>query len=241
MIKISGYNIVKEFTPEIAANKLVKQLEKNVKKCKDENGSCILAISGGSSILKIYDALKELNAIQSTFWENVYILWVDERHVPHTSKDSNYGSAYRYYWKDVKYAELIPVLYDPNLKSSVDYYRSRIAELPLMERGIDITLLGMGNDAHTASLFPHSKALKQNKELIVSAKLKNLHQDRITMSFRLLNKSNEIFLYAYGVEKGNALKQALQSGDLNKYPILGIEKSKVVIFTDDLFFKELES
>jgi 6-phosphogluconolactonase len=235
---MKGYRIHNADTPDDAASLLVNRVLSETKKKIKENGRAVWAVSGGGSILKFYDALKKNSGFNSSVREQIIVLWVDERHVQHEHESSNFGNAYRYFWHEIGAAELVSVPYQDNPENSVREYRILLEKQGIIDRGVDVMILGMGEDAHTASLFPMDQAL-ESREPIIYANPKITEYPRITLSFPFINRAENLFLYAYGEKKGTILNHAIQDGDLKKYPILNVKRQKLELFSDRAFLTSL--
>lgn len=213
-----------------AAQSLTDQLLKQTKRTIQTKNKCVWAVSGGGSILKIYDSLYNRKEEFLELEENIIVLWVDERHVPHSNQHSNFGTAISYFWNNFERAELIPVPYYKDLQQSIDQYKQKFMDFKIDVGGIDITILGMGEDGHTASLFPNSEALRERQKLVTGIENSNLKHNRTTLTYPLINSSNHIFLFFYGKKKEETWTKALQSGDKNRYPILGISPENLEVY-----------
>jgi 6-phosphogluconolactonase len=179
-----------------------------------------IVAAGGSTPRVLYELLKN----KDWDWSKVHVFWGDERYVPVTDPQSNEGMT-RQAWLDhvaIPAANIhgIPTnMDDPSVSAS--QYEQHIQSFFGIESGIfpqfDLVLLGMGDDGHTASLFPHTPAIKVNDRLVtVGAKD---GQPRITMTVPLINKAKEIIFMIEGIAKAKALKAVLApSGDSNQYP-----------------------
>ena len=127
-----------------------------------ERGQFTIALSGGSTPKPLYEAI----ANQKLPWDKIHVFWGDERYVPADHPDSNELMARRAWLDQVALPKAnihaIPTLsanpevdaakYNQHLQT---FFNSASGEFP----ALDVVLLGMGDDAHTASLFPHTKAL----------------------------------------------------------------------------------
>ncbi len=107
---------------------------------------------------------------------------------------------------------------------------------------LDLNLLGMGEDGHTASLFPGTPALREKKRLIVAVSAKGIPEKRITFTFPLINHSRNIFFVIAGASKAQVLKRVLSSERTN--PLLPIQKvhakkGKMTWFLDQSAASEL--
>lgn len=233
-LKNSGYNHFHLFdTPDEAAFALTSKIIAQTRLTINKKGSCVWGISGGSTILKLYDALLTYEDPIKEFGEKLMVFWVDERSVPHTHKNSNFGNAYEYFWKKFKKVQLIPVPYRENVEASRQEYDEILSKNGIKKGDVDITILGMGVDGHTASLFPKNSVLEEQKEKIIAVKDPSVDQPRISMSFSFINSSASIYLVFFGKEKANTFRKALLSGTINNYPILGIDPNKLEVYTDN--------
>jgi 6-phosphogluconolactonase len=179
-----------------------------------------ICCSGGSTPKRLYEVLAE-PAMQSRFpWQRVHWFWGDERFVPHDHPDSNYRMVYDALFTRVAVADAcihaIPTavasprqaaaMYEATLK---DFYGAdTIAPArPLF----DVTLLGIGEDGHTASLFPGHPALEEDHDwavAVVGAK----SEARITLTYPVLDSSRDAAFLVTGESKRGIVARA-QSGD----------------------------
>ena len=163
-----------------------------------------IAISGGQSPLPVYDKLKEFDLI----WNKMNFFLVDERCVPNTDKQSNFGNLNNNFFKNIT-SKSFPIIKEGlTLREMATEYERKIKHYLKKENGIpqfDLIILGMGLDGHTASLFPKTKALKNNKNLVVVNNVPQLKTKRITMTYPLLLNSNKIILIAKGEKKKELL------------------------------------
>lgn len=225
-------------SPEEAAVSLSADLLKNTNETIQEKGRCVWALPGGSSILKIYDALAGQPDPGPDFWSRLIVCWVDERHVSHEHEESNFGNAYRYFWKKIEGPDLVSVPWHTRLELSVKEYQGKLSDHGIEEgRDIDILLLGMGTDCHIASLFPNSEPLHIQNSNIAAQALKKGGINRITMTYPMINNSRKLKLFAYGSEKGAALREAFRNKDKENYPVLGINFNNCMFYADELFYK----
>ncbi|MCY7368007.1 MAG: 6-phosphogluconolactonase [Chamaesiphon sp.] len=189
-----------------------------------ERQSCSIALSGGSTPQPLYAAL----ALADLPWDRIHIFWGDERYVPASDPDSNYGMARRV-WLDlvpIPSANVHPMptdLSQPQLAAS-EYDRQITAHFGLEPGSIpvfDIILLGMGDDGHTASLFPHTAALSVVDQLVTVGD-KDGHP-RLTFTFPLINQARSTIFLVSGASKQPALAAVFApAGDITAYPSRGI-------------------
>lgn len=179
-----------------------------------------IVAAGGSTPRVLY----ELLASKQWDWSKVHIFWGDERYVPVTDPQSNEGMT-RQVWLDridipATNIHAIPTnVEDPAIAAA--QYEQHIQEFFGVSAGeipqFDLILLGMGDDGHTASLFPHTPALKVRDRLVTVGEKDG--QPRITFTVPLINQAKEIIFMIEGAAKAKALKAVLaSSGDVNQYP-----------------------
>ncbi len=185
-----------------------------------ERQSCSIALAGGSTPQPLYAAL----ATTDLPWDQIQIFWGDERYVPATHADSNYGMTKRI-WLDlvpIPAANVHPMptdLASPQL--AADHYDRLIhANFGLKDGSIpvfDIVLLGMGDDGHTASLFPHTAALAVVDRLVTVGDKDG--QPRLTFTFPLINHARSVIFLVSGASKQTALAEVFApTGDPTAYP-----------------------
>jgi 6-phosphogluconolactonase len=179
-----------------------------------------IVAAGGSTPRVLY----ELLAKKDWDWSKVHVFWGDERYVPVTDPLSNEGMTRQAWLNHVSIPEsnihAVPTSADDPAIAAVAY-EQHIQEFFGVAEGeipqFDLILLGMGDDGHTASLFPHTKALKVNDRLVTVGEKDG--QPRITMTVPLINQAKEIMFMIEGVAKAKALKAVLApKGDVNQYP-----------------------
>lgn len=173
-----------------------------------ERGRFTIALSGGSTPKPLYEAI----ANQKLPWDKIHVFWGDERYVPADHPDSNELMARRAWLDrvDIPAANIhaIPTLEaDPAVAAAKyerhlqNFFNSASGEFP----ALDVVLLGMGDDAHTASLFPHTEALKVSDRLItVGNKDSSI---RITLTYPFINSARSVIFVVAGANKRPALAQ----------------------------------
>lgn len=173
-----------------------------------ERGQFTIALSGGSTPKPLYEAM----SVQKLPWDKIHVFWGDERYVPPDHPDSNELMARRAWLDQVAIPganiHAIPTLsahpavdaakYNQHLQT---FFNSVSGEFP----ALDVVLLGMGDDAHTASLFPHTEALNVCDRLItVGNKGDSL---RITFTYPLIKAARSVIFMVAGANKRPALAQ----------------------------------
>ena len=184
-----------------------------------------IALSGGSTPKTLYEALSS----QDLPWSKIHIFWGDERYVPSTHPDSNQLMVGQAWLNKVEIpAENIHPMntsgQDPNQDASK--YEAQLQQFFQTKPGtfpaFDLILLGMGDDGHTASLFPHTEALKVHDRLIAVGNKDG--QPRLTFTIPLINQAKCVMFLVAGANKRSALKQVFATqGDETQYPSRSID------------------
>lgn len=184
----------------------------------EKQGNINIALSGGSTPMPVLDVLRS----SKLDWNRYNFFLVDERCVPESNQNSNFGNikkvffnhlkeAQRFpFYQDGKHLEEMPKLYEEEIKNHVASNANGIPEF-------DLILIGMGTDGHTASLFPDSASL--NDEKLVSLNLIPSKQEyRLTFNYSLILAAKEIVILIKGEEKNNIINQILHAEE-TAYPI----------------------
>lgn len=168
-------------------------------------GHAYVALSGGSTPKLLYHALVE-KYYDAVDWSKVDFFWSDERTVPIEHADSNMGMAIEHLLKplDIDPSQLHLLETEQPPAIAAELYEKDIQNTVPLFKGIplfDIILLGMGDDGHTASLFPQTRALHEKHKLVVANKVEKLNTWRLTFTFPLLNHANQIIFLVSGENK----------------------------------------
>ena len=171
-----------------------------------------VALSGGSTPKVLYQVLAE-EFREQVPWSNTHFFWSDERHVPPDHPDSNYRMAHEALLSRVPVPESNVHRVrseNPSAQEAADDYEKIIVPR------LDLILLGLGADGHTASIFPGSEVLHQTKRLVAAPWVEKLNTYRITMTLPLLNNGASILFLVSGGEKTQIVKEILEGP--KKYP-----------------------
>ncbi|MCK5237292.1 MAG: 6-phosphogluconolactonase [Deltaproteobacteria bacterium] len=172
-----------------------------------------IALSGGSTPLKMFSLLSSPEFKGSVDWSRVHIFFGDERCVAPDDSESNFFSAQRELLSKVGIptdnvhrikGELLPV------KAAKDYEEELMRFFPEPRvRTFDLIFLGLGSDCHTLSLFPDTNAIGANGRLATENYVEKLDSWRITLTPEVVNASKRIVFLVHGASKAEALRQAL--------------------------------
>jgi len=183
----------------------------------DLRGHAVLAVSGGKSPIALFEALRVL----PLEWQRVTVLLVDERCVPHDHADSNTTLVRQHLLKDqaaaatfVPFFDTLPdTLDEPALIRLVDAANRRLATQPWP---MDMAVLGMGDDGHTASLFPGAPGLNQalySSGPVAWVRPATAPHARLTLTLPALLATREIALSISGASKLAVFQQARLGAD----------------------------
>lgn len=198
-------------TRESIAVEVAERLAELAQAAVAARGVFTMAIAGGS----VADVCLPVLANAALPWGAVHIFWVDERAVPITHRDSNAGQAMAL-WKGSRLAGeavLHPMpANQPGLERAATQYAAEITAFVGFPAEFDAVLLGVGEDGHVASLFPHHRELSRTdvSALAVSDSPKAPAR-RLTVSLGVLTNATDTFVVAFGAGKAGVMRQALET------------------------------
>ncbi|WP_346292260.1 6-phosphogluconolactonase [Sphaerothrix gracilis] len=185
-----------------------------------QKGRCTLALAGGSTPKPIYAAIAQ----QDLPWDKLFVFWGDERYVPSDHPNSNEGMA-RSVWLNqvpIPAENIFPIpttaptpaaaaeTYEQTLRT---FFQASGSETP----SLDIVLLGLGDDAHTASLFPQTAALQVRDRLVTVGD--KAGEPRLTLTVPLINQAGAVIFIVAGANKQDALAHVFSAeADDQTYP-----------------------
>jgi 6-phosphogluconolactonase len=185
-----------------------------------------IALSGGSTPLPILSILKEYKLN----WEYFNFFMVDERNVSISSSSSNYGNIEKVFFRDVNSSSHSMINDNYSIeKCAINYEKLLCSKIPLGENSLpifDLILLGIGDDGHTASLFPDTKGLSESKKAVIKNSVPQLNTERITLTYPVILNASKIIILAKGAAKDEILKE-IKMGKGGHYPIARIINSNV--------------
>lgn len=189
-----------------------------------EKGHFLLALAGGRTPNLLYRRLAEQPYFSKMPWQQTFVFWGDERFVPPLHIDSNYGAAWLQLFRKINISSEhiypIPTILT-NLDNSAILYEQMIrrAFTSLSAKQFDLTLLGMGDDGHTASLFPGREAVAERVRWVVPTE-NPAGQQRLSLTLPILNESKQILFLVTGVEKKAMLQKVAndQRQEIKQYP-----------------------
>ena len=217
-----------------------------VKTVIQERGRCSVVLSGGNSPKKLYELLALSDYGRQIDWDKIYFFFGDERYVPFNDPENN-GNM-------VKKALFEPLMIpDANIfyintavppdESAKKYSKRILTYFKDKPVRFDLILLGLGDNGHTASLFPHTDVLKEKSALVKSVFLEETSSYRITMTAPLINEAHAVAFLVYGETKAHAVHEVIEGKrDSETYPaqLIVSEEGTVHWFLDGEAAKNLK-
>ena len=184
-----------------------------------ERDRFVVCLSGGSTARALHAALLARTDLP---WAQTWVFWGDERPVPARHADSNVGAGYRTLLDrvDVPADQVFPVDGGlPPATAARRYEEELRAFFGTRPPRFDLVLLGLGPDAHTASLFPGTDALAAHDRWVAAPYVEKLGSHRITLTAPLINQARHVVFIAYGAEKADAFRHVRNGpDDPTRYP-----------------------
>jgi 6-phosphogluconolactonase len=185
-------------------------------------GRFVLALSGGQTPRRVYEILATSPVRDEIRWDAVYIFWGDERCVSSSDPRNNASMARRALLDrvPVPLQQIHPIHGEMLPAQAAEVYELELRNFfndqpPTM----DLILLGLGADGHTASLFPYTPALNENKRWVVDVLLRDQDMYRITLTASFINQAKQVAFIVSGEEKSSAVQQVLEGNYLPQlYP-----------------------
>ena len=190
-------------------------------------GRFTFALTGGDSPVPLYQTLAEDPAYHDFPWAKTLCFFGDERHVPPDHRTSNYLQAK----KKLFHTGLVP---EENIfrfhaeipdaeEAAADYEQTLRKHFSLKDQlegfpRFDVILLGLGANGHTASLFPCTQALHEEKRWVVANPVPELDKYRLTLTFPALNAAREIYLESIDPRTKDTVANVLRAEELDFYP-----------------------
>ena len=216
-----------------AAEKFVEIANKAI----EENGRLTVALAGGSTPKSLYQLLSSGNFKDQMNWTKVFFFFGDERNVLPGDAESNFRMANEnlflplhisvenvFRWQtELRNTEKIA----ENYEESAKFFFALNDELPRF----DLILLGIGEDGHTASLFPFTEALRETKKIAVANSVEKLATTRLTLTIPVINNAANVIFLVKGADKAETLQTVLE-GKLQpeKFPAQSIKPENGELF-----------
>ncbi len=159
-----------------------------------------ICLAGGNTPRELYKKM----ALEDFPWERIHLFWGDERYVPYDDSRSNYRMVYESLIRTINIPpqNVHKIRADLPIEDAVRDYEETLRSFFDDGPTFDILFLGMGRDGHTASIFPNSSLIHEDKKWVALAEAKlEPFVERITLTFPVINRSKNTFIMAGGREK----------------------------------------
>ena len=210
-------------------NFLIKKWYEIAQEAIAERGRFTIALSGGRSPVEFYCRLAGFKDFD--LWQKTHIFLVDERYVPPTHPDSNFRLLKETFLDEIY---IPPVNVHPmptnleDMDAAARQYEKTIQHVFKLSDGdlpaFDLIMLGIGEDGHTASLFPNHPEVDEKDKLVVSVPFNPIKYDRLSLTLPVINNAKHIFAVAQGPQKAAIVKH-IQVG-LRDFPITRVHPSQ---------------
>ena len=203
-----------------------QEFQRRAEAAVQEYGRFSVALSGGNTPRAVYSILASEH--KDLPWARIHIFFGDERHVPPDHPDSNFRMASESLLSKVPIPEknIHRVHAELDAAAAAEEYEQQLSSFFQLKDHdwprFDLIFLGIGEDGHTASLFPGSKALNETSRRVVANWVEKFKTFRITFTFPVLNHAAEVVFLVSGSGKAQILSEVLRPGT-EKYPAQKIQ------------------
>jgi len=221
-------NIVIFDSPKELAAGFAKVLTEKIVELHKENVELNIALSGGNTPIELFKILAA-DYKDRIEWNKLNFYWVDERCVEVSSPDSNFGNAYNTLFRKVN---ISPARLH-RIKGEADPKKEAVRYSELVKHNVpasgslpsfDIILLGIGEDGHTASIFPNQMNLLTSDKLYDTAIQPKTGNTRITMTGTLINNAKNVYFLVSGKNKSIVINEIVRVREpVDRYPAAMVE------------------
>jgi 6-phosphogluconolactonase len=183
----------------------------------NERGQFTVALAGGSTPKALYKLLSGDNFRNKIDWKRVFFFFGDERNVPSDAEESNFRMANENLLKPLQIAGENVFRWQTELENASEIARNYESAIRYFFDSedkrfpqFDLILLGMGDDGHTASLFPFTEALDETEKIAAANPVEKLETTRLTFTFPVINNARNIIFLIAGAGKAETLKEVLE-------------------------------
>jgi 6-phosphogluconolactonase len=191
---------------EAAVQMFVEKAEKAIKK----TGRFTVALAGGSTPKRAYEMLATEYGGEELEWSRVHVFFGDERCVPPDHEDSNYHMAHEALLSRVPVGSIHRMRGELSPHEAAVLYEEELTAFFEGPPRLDLVLLGVGEDGHTASLFPRTPALGVTDRWVIENPMKKLGIIRITLTVPAINAARKVVFLVAGEGKAKALREILE-------------------------------
>ncbi len=212
-------------TTEAAAQAKARFVATLAKECSTSHGRFTIALSGGSTPRRLYEVLASPPYSKEMAWDRWQVFWSDERCVPPDHQESNYRMAKEELLDHVAIPDtnVHRMRGEDDPDEAAQAYEDVVREVfQSPAPSFDLILLGIGDDGHTASLFPGTLALGERDRLVVDNWVPDLQVHRITFTLPLINAAKVVAFLDTDETKAGVLRQVLEPAPGEDMPPAGL-------------------
>lgn len=208
-----------------------------------ERNLLTVALSGGHTPNAIFKEISKPEYTDSLDWSKVFFFWSDERSVPPTHPESNYFNAMQSGLAKLPLPSqnIFRMPAEQDIEKGALAYEEMIKE-KVPSLSFDMVMLGMGEDGHTASLFPRTVGLHNSSHLVIPNYIPQKHTWRMTLTYECIHKAKHICIYVIGPSKATAVATVFNNAyDPDNLPIqkVGTADHKALWIMDDAASEKL--
>jgi 6-phosphogluconolactonase len=206
-----------------------------------KRGRCSICLSGGSTPKALNEILARDYALRMP-WNQIDFFWGDERYVAHDNAHSNFRMATESLFARLNVPEEnihpMPTNY-PDSDKAAREYETELRRYFGAQPAFDLLFLGVGQEGHTASLFPGSPALHETERWVVAAEVPADPPARLTLTYPVLNRARNVFFLAAGSAKRGIIEAIRQDpeGPSSQYPAARVNSPHTVWFVGQPAFQ----
>jgi 6-phosphogluconolactonase len=214
---VSSTELIVERDLEQASRRAAEEFVRLAGEAQRQSGRFTVALSGGSTPQRLYALLAEPTYAQRVAWNKVHLFWGDERCVPPDHAESNYAMARRLLIANVPVpaGNVHRMAGEKEPAGAAAEYARGLMESFELRPGewprFDLMLMGIGEDGHTASLFPGHPALQNQTDLVLAPYVEKLQAHRITLTFPVINHAANIWFLVAESTKAAVLSEILKA------------------------------
>lgn len=201
-----------------------------------KHGRFFAALSGGSTPHAIFQLLSQTPYKNQLDWTKVFLFWSDERCVPPDHPESNYFMAMQAGLNQLPIPShnIFRMKGEENPEKAAQEYEKQIEQI-VPAKKFDLVMLGMGEDGHTASLFPHTLGLDVKNRIAIANHVPQKNTWRLSLTYECIHNARQINIYVIGKNKADTISKVLMAPyDPNNFPVqrVGTQANKVLWILD---------
>ena len=201
-------------SPELLAVAAAEKFVDHANEAHTNSAHFCVALAGGNTPRRVYELLATESFKNRIDWSKVHLFFGDERAVPPDHPDSNYAMVFNTLISKIAIpaSNVHPIPGEGDVNENARRYESHLKSFFTGQSWprFDLVLLGMGEDGHTASLFPNSEALNEASRWVVASRNEQLGQDRITLTIPVFIHARRVMFLVVGEKKAQRLKEVLR-------------------------------